>query len=142
MSEQPQKKSTSEEGRRAPTSQAKPDASSALAQDRLAKAFFDSTIEDTKGPIDTTVFQLKLLGGLIQDCYKFQPNNIDFWRSEMGRPGRLKGMPARIKQRLEDRVLLLASRGGFIRRPPVNKVAKRLVRALRNIDRLERFYHF
>ena len=98
MSERTPNKSTSEENRRVATSQAKPDASSAHAEDRFAKGSSGSSIKDKNNLVGNSEFQLKLLGSLIQDFYKFQPNNTDFWISGMGMPGRIDGITGLLRE--------------------------------------------
>ncbi|PYS94562.1 MAG: hypothetical protein DMF64_00335 [Acidobacteria bacterium] len=72
--------------------------------------------------------------GLLADLQSFQPNNTDFWRFQT-HPA------ARLKHRLKEQVLQLASRAGFVRRYYyVNEARARLQAVLRRLDGLEEFY--
>ncbi len=80
-------------------------------------------------------FQRSFFYGLIHDCYEFQDNNTDFLRLGTNVSGR-------IKRRLEDKVLLVARRTGFVHRhSAIEEAFESLMYVLRNIDKPEGFYH-
>ena len=80
-------------------------------------------------------FQRRFLYGLVRDCYEVQDNNIDFLAFSVPLAGR-------IKRRLEDKLLVLAKKAGFVRRHFLTEQSlRRLDYFLCKMDRLERFYN-
>jgi FkbM family methyltransferase len=85
--------------------------------------------------VENNEFQRKFFYDLLHDCYEYQDNHTDFLRFGTSTLGR-------IKRRLKDKILLLARRGGFVRRHfSIEGASERLMYVLANIDKLESFYH-
>lgn len=81
-------------------------------------------------------FQYLFFCGLFYDCYKVQDNNTDFLMSRYSTLSRLKN-------RLQDKILALASRAGFVYVNPftADKTIEHFTFILKHIDELERFYY-
>jgi len=75
-------------------------------------------------------FQLRFFQGLVHDFYEYQDNNTDFLRFSTS-------MLDRIKSHLKDKILVSASRIGFVHRPSY----ERLTDIVQNLDEFERLYH-
>lgn len=83
----------------------------------------------------TDNFKQKLLSSLAQSCYEYQDNNTDYSLFGSG----LEAKIARLRQQLVDKILQLASRIGFFKKP--QKFNEQLNYLIDNLEKFEKFYY-
>jgi len=91
--------------------------------------------QSEKAAMENTGFLRRLLYCILRDSYEFQNNNYDFLIFGTT-------LSNRIKRQLEDKVLILANKLGFVRRHfAIEQAPEQLVYIVDNLDKFESFYY-